>query len=82
MIQDYPITPPPSLVQQWVDDWHGAKVKHEDLIPFVAAQAAAWAADAELEGCCFWVARKFHAAAQQLKLHRRPKQLSLNTRHL
>ena len=47
--QNYPITPPPDLVEQWHDAWIDAKVKHDGLIDFLAAQAAQWGANQELE---------------------------------
>jgi len=46
------ITPPPELVQQWEEDWHHSKVKHIELEPYIAAQAAQWGADQELDACC------------------------------
>ena len=52
MTQQHPITPPPELVQQWEEDWHHSKVKHIELEPYIAAQAAQWGADQELEACC------------------------------
>jgi hypothetical protein len=48
---DHPITPPPELVQQWEEDWHHSKVKHIEFEPYIAAQAAQWGADTELEAC-------------------------------
>ncbi len=41
---DYPITPPPELIEQWMQD-HATRY---DL----ARQAAQWGADQELEACC------------------------------
>jgi hypothetical protein len=60
MTQDYkhPITPPPELVQQWEEDWHHSKVKHIEFEPYIAAQAAQWGADQELEACCEWVRQR------------------------
>jgi hypothetical protein len=46
-----PITPPPELVQQWEEDWHHSKVKHIELEPYIAAQAAQWGADQEILAC-------------------------------
>jgi len=51
MTEQHPITPPPELVQQWEEDWHHSKVKHIELEPYIAAQAAQWGADQELEAC-------------------------------
>jgi hypothetical protein len=51
MTQDYkhPITPPPELVEQWMQD-HTTKY---DL----ARHAAQWGADCELEACITWMKR-------------------------
>ena len=49
-----PITPPPELIEQWEEDWHHSKVKHIELEPYIAAQAAQWGADQELEACYEW----------------------------
>ena len=54
-MSDYsPITPSPSLIDQW---WKEAKqnAKYDEPIgPLVATQAARWGADMELEACCEW----------------------------
>ena len=52
MTQQHPITPPPELVEQWIDTWYSTKVKHDELVGFIATQAARWGADQELEACC------------------------------
>ena len=55
---DY-IVPPPELVQQWVGNAYLSDVHHneEDLAyeQYIAARAAQWAADQELEACCEWL---------------------------
>ena len=54
MANQHPITPPPELVQQWTDKawkgWRGNGTYERDL----AAQAARWGADQELEACLKW----------------------------
>ena len=55
MTDQHPITPPPELVEKWHDAWIDAKIKHDGLIDFLAAQAAQWGADQELEACCEWL---------------------------
>ena len=46
MTDQHPITPPPELVNKWI---------MEATEPFyIAAQAARWGADQELEACCEW----------------------------
>ena len=47
--QPSPITPPPELVRQWYNECPEA---NEASLPYVAAQAARWGADQELEACC------------------------------
>jgi hypothetical protein len=45
--QQHPITPPPELVEQWLD---GNGTYADDI-----RQAAQWGADQELEACCEWL---------------------------
>ena len=46
--QQHPITPSPELIKQWVSESN-----HNDpLFAQVAAMAARWGADIELEACC------------------------------
>jgi hypothetical protein len=72
--QQHPITPPPELVEQWMQV-HTTKY---DL----ARQAAQWGADQELEACLNWLTdrERFpvgHEAIEELKADRRPKPPSL-----
>jgi len=77
-----PITPPPELVQQW-----NTEGRHHDyctLTESIAARAAQWGADQELEACCKVLevsdrnAREFLYAARRPK----PKPLSLKEQAL
>jgi hypothetical protein len=71
MTQQHPITPPPELVEQWMQD-HATKY---DL----ARHAVEWGADQELDACCEWInsfQNKF-VHAHDLRLVRRPKPPSL-----
>jgi len=45
--QQHPITPPPELVAQWIDAATGSNYE-----AYIAAVAAQWGADQELEACC------------------------------
>ena len=57
-MSDYsPITPPPELVQQWVAEiWHeGTPVRVSLSDEHIAARAAQWGADQELEACVEWL---------------------------
>jgi hypothetical protein len=70
MTQQHPITPPPELVEQWMQD-HATKY---DL----ARHAAQWGADQELEACCEWLQDPdLNVDTYKLRSTRRPKPLSL-----
>jgi hypothetical protein len=73
---DYPITPPPELVEQWARlpaDWN--------TVAFLIAQ---WGADAELEACCEWLEKNVGRWEIPLELRdaRRPKPQSLKEQAL
>ena len=86
MTNQHPITPPPELRRQWLDN---------DDFPFVAGtndllsiakdrlnsvmdQAARWGADQELEACCEYMQHVgFPGIATILRVARRPKLPSL-----
>ena len=86
MTNQHPITPPTELMQQvnqWEEDWHHGKIKHIELEPYIAAQAAQWGADQELEACCEWTTANFgELYGQNLYLFRRPKPPSLKQQAL
>ena len=82
MTQQHPITPPPELVQQWEQDWHHSKVKHVELMPYIAVQAAQWGADQELEACCAILEASDDNARDFLQSARRPKPKSLKEQAL
>ena len=77
MTQDYkhPITPPEDLAQEWFRKWNCEEsVEEEDAISYIAARAAQWGADQELEACMTFV--KFHegeSLSRHLRDTRRPK---------
>ena len=83
---DHPITPPPELMGKWEEDWHHSKVKHIELEDYIAAQAAQWGADQELEACCEVLARELICdgkhVATDLRMIRRPKPQSLKEQSL
>jgi hypothetical protein len=75
MIDQHPITPPPELIEQWMQV-HTTKY---DL----ARQAARWGADTELEACCEWLDREgWSGESRQLRAARRPKPPSLKEQAL
>ncbi len=92
MTEHSPITPPPELVQQWMneicDDPNGNPqfVSSDDRA--LAARAAAWGADTELEACCEWASKylpylgDFPMPEDKLRAARRPKPPSLKEQAL
>jgi hypothetical protein len=79
MTQQHPITPPPELVEQWMQD-HATKY---DL----ARHAAQWGADCELDACIDWMTRMGYwgddgKAIPALRAARRPKPPSLKEQAL
>ena len=80
MTQDYkhPITPPPELVQQWID-------ANRTWLRGIALEAAQWGADQELEACCEWLDKRFQRDpffSESLRTARRPKPPSLKEQAL
>ena len=63
MTDQHPITPPPELVEQWMQD-HSTKY---DL----ARHAAQWGADTELEACCEWLSVPCPSYGRELRNPRR-----------
>jgi len=71
--QQHPLTPPPELVEQWMQV-HTTKY---DL----ARKAAQWGSDQELEACCEWL-NADPELAQEFRTSRRPKPPSLKEQAL
>ena len=68
--KEHPTTPPPELIEQWMQD-HATRY---DL----ARHAAQYGADQELEACCEWVDWKWSGIkSRELRATRRPKPPSL-----
>jgi hypothetical protein len=84
--QQHPITPPPELVQQWLQKWHSDEsIEEVDSDIYIANRAAQWGADQELKACCEWLRTESKTALWQteaLRVARRPKPLSLKQRAL
>jgi hypothetical protein len=77
------ITPPPELVQQWVDTYFGGKISQSNFHVDLAARAAQWGADQELDACCAWLLEEPLCASnthRKLRAARRPKPPSLKVR--
>jgi hypothetical protein len=82
---NHPITPPPELVHQWhkeacKDPYHDGTFFESKTLKHVAAQAAQWGADQELEACCEWFTSKGYTVP--LRAARRPKPPSLKEQAL
>jgi hypothetical protein len=91
MTQTHPITPPPELRRQWLDNDHFPMVTgtHDllsitrDRLNSVIDQAAQWGADQELEACCEWLAYEGHEHEHlALRAARRPEPPSLKEQAL
>jgi hypothetical protein len=80
--QQHSITVRPELMQQWRHSWLPS---HGDFVDYIAAQAAQWAADRELEACCEWLnggSKIDYDTAALLRAARRPKPPSLKEQAL
>ncbi len=76
MAEDYQgLTPPPELVQQWINEEDGLSAEH------IATRAAQWGADQELEACLRLVeidaGEDAYDFARYIRAARRPKPQSL-----
>jgi hypothetical protein len=71
MTNQHPITPPEELVDKWYDEWLNAD-ELAQLDTSVAAKAARWGADQELEACCEWlIEHGYDIASPELRTSRR-----------
>ena len=80
---EHPITPPPELVQQWIEQGV-SRPPSTDYMTWFATQAACWGADQELEACeKYWMT---HGISPQgvvaMRYARRPKPPSLKEQAL
>ena len=75
------IPPPPELVQKWweeADQYQRSGDNAKTYFDHVAARAAQWGADQELEACCNWLQDPdLNVDTYKLRAARRPKQPSL-----
>jgi len=83
----HPITPPPELVREWNQEATGTHFEPYGYSEFIAARAARWGADQELEACCEWIPEYFQwnrsiQDADRLRAARRPKPPSLKEQAL
>jgi len=82
MTNQHPITPPPELVREWNQEATGTHFEPYGYSEFIAARAAQWGADQELEACCEWIPEYFQwnrsiQDADRLRAARRPNRPSL-----
>jgi len=77
--QQHPITPPPTLINQWLGEFFGCTVNGgiTDSDRYLATKAACWGADQELDECCAWLPDLPPWSADELRTARRPKPPSL-----
>ena len=81
MSQQHPITPPPELVREWHQSAAGIHFRPYGYSEYIAAKAAQWGADQELEACVKWIA--YHPPVpDDLRTARRPKPPSLKEQAL
>ena len=83
MTNQYPITPPPELVEQWYQD--GPENDELGLVEYVAALSARWGADQELLACGKYLERCAaweEEDVTEMYNYRRPRPLSLKKQAL
>jgi len=85
MTQEHPITPPPDLIEDWVEIAKPLPQRPPNPGE-LAALAARWGADQELEACCEWLHWQNLATHSELipslRAARRPKPPSLKEQAL
>jgi len=74
------ITPPPGLVYEWAKD-RALLMDSTPLPEYIAARAAQYGADQELEVCCKWV-QDYAECGTLLRLARRPGPQGLKSQAL
>ena len=82
MTDQHPITPPPELVREWHQSAAGIHFHPYGYSEYIAAKAAQWGSDQELEACCKWLPKMSPWSADDLRRHRRPKPPSLKEQAL
>jgi hypothetical protein len=88
MTDQHPVTPPPELVEQWIEETRSHDclgAYPADLEQCVATRAAQWGADCELNACCEWLSDDAlcHSSTHgRLRTARRPKPPSLKEQAL
>ena len=81
MTQKHPITPPPELVNAW--DEEATHMFRPEYQRHLAARAAHWGADEELDACYLWVSENYSIYdAKSLLSERRPRPKILKSKAL
>jgi len=83
--QQHPITPPPELIEDWIEIAKPEPWKRPPDPNVLCTLAAQWGADQELEACCEWIANvpDFYTGSEiDLRAARRPKPPSLKEQAL
>lgn len=84
----HPITPPPELISQWLKEFYGPEtmpgMTPGEAVLHVAAVAARWGADVQLEAVCEWLRRAGieQGFIDELRAACRPKPPSLKEQAL
>jgi hypothetical protein len=82
MTDQHPITPPPELALQWINEYLNEHPEGVDVEVLVVS-AAQWGADQELEACCEWLMTNRQVlSASALGAARRPNPPSLKEQAL
>lgn len=79
MTQEHPITPPPELIEDWIEIAKPLSTRPPDP-NVLATLAARWGADQELDACCEWASQfnyDDYRYQDELRALRRPKPPSL-----
>jgi hypothetical protein len=83
---EHPITPPPELVEEWCERWKSIPLFDDpvSLPNYIAAAAAQWGANQELEACCEWLKEQGFISSHRYRLCscRRPNSLSIRQQAL
>ena len=83
MTDNHPITPPPELVREWHQSAAGIHFRPYGYSEYIAAQAAQWGADQQLNADCEWLTDQcLHLDGSYLRAAMRPKSPSLKEQAL
>ena len=81
MTQEHPITPPPELIEDWIEIAKPLSQRPPDP-NVLTTLAARWGADQELEACCIRLNYWGVHGVDELRAARRPKPPSLKEQAL